>query len=57
MWFGTSGGASKYDGTNWTMFNASNSGLSNFTGVNSITFDSQGNRWFGTGAGVSVFYK
>ncbi|MBS1783397.1 MAG: T9SS type A sorting domain-containing protein [Bacteroidetes bacterium] len=54
-WFATWGsGISKFDGTNWTTFNTSNSGLVNDT-VLSITIDAQGNKWFGTAAGISKF--
>jgi hypothetical protein len=45
---------SKFDGTNWTTYNKSNSGLAN-NNVYSIAIDLQGNKWFGTLGGVSKF--
>jgi streptogramin lyase len=54
MWFGTSSGVSKFDGTNWINYTKSNSG---FPGnqANAIAVDLQGNIWFGTDYGVSKF--
>ncbi len=53
-WFGTNRGVSKFDGTSWTNYTATNSGLvSNH--VRSIAIDVEGNKWFGTNNGVSVF--
>lgn len=55
MWFGTSGGVSKYDGTSWTNYTISNSGLATDR-VEAIVIDLEGNKWFGTwGGGVSKF--
>ncbi len=41
------GGLAKFDGTNWTVYNTSNSGLpDNY--VSSIAIDGSGNKWIGT---------
>jgi len=62
-WFGASftptldpgGGLIKFDDTNWTIYNRSNSGLPNNT-VTSIAIDNLGNKWIGTwGGGVAKF--
>jgi subtilisin family serine protease len=50
-WFGTGfSGVLRFDGTSWTQYNTSNSGLpSNL--VRSIAIDGNGTKWFGTGDG------
>jgi hypothetical protein len=54
-WFGTGGmGASQFDGTNWTVYSTSNSGLLSNT-VLAPAFGLDGAKWFG-GDGVSVLY-
>ncbi|MFH2037353.1 MAG: SpoIIE family protein phosphatase [Candidatus Zixiibacteriota bacterium] len=54
LWFGTSGGVSKYDGKTFTHF-TEKEGLSNNI-VLSILEDRSGNLWFGTsGGGVSKY--
>jgi ligand-binding sensor domain-containing protein len=40
--------------TQWTVYNATNSGLAG-NNVYAIAIDAQGNKWFGTNAGVSKF--
>jgi hypothetical protein len=55
IWLGTwYGGASKFDGTNWTTFDEDNSGLVDDR-VYSLAVDLEGNIWFGTWYGVSKF--
>ncbi len=60
MWFGTTQGVSKFDGTTWTTYDTSNSGLA-FNSISSIAVDLAGSVWFGTrvddglGYGVSKF--
>jgi ligand-binding sensor domain-containing protein len=45
---------SKYNGTNWTTYNTSNSGL--VSAVYYIDIDHAGNKWFGTyDGGVSKY--
>ena len=44
-------GLAKFDGTNWTVYNTSNSGLPD-NGVYSIAIDGSGNKWIGTLAGL-----
>ncbi len=52
---GKGGGLIKFDNTNWTIYNTSNSGLPNNT-VTSIAIDSLGNKLIGTwGGGVAIF--
>ena len=51
LWFGTSGGVSKYDGQSFTHF-TEKEGLSNNV-VYSILEDKSGNLWFGTRFGLS----
>jgi hypothetical protein len=53
-WIGTGGGLAKFDGTNWTVYNTSNSGLPD-NKVRSITIDGSGNKWIGTGGGLAKF--
>jgi ligand-binding sensor domain-containing protein len=43
LWFGTYEGVVKYDGTNWTTYNTSNSGLAD-DNVLTIAIDSAGNK-------------
>jgi ligand-binding sensor domain-containing protein len=50
IWFGTRKGVVKFDGTNWTIYNTSNSGLAH-NYVRSIAVDKLGNLWSGTGGG------
>ena len=45
-------GVTKFDGTNWTNYTSSNSGLSNII-VQAIYVDNHGNIWFGTHTGIS----
>lgn len=46
-WFGTfGGGASKFDGANWTTYNTSNGLVSD--NIYSVAIDTQGDKWFGT---------
>ena len=47
-WIGTwNGGLAKFDGTNWTVYNTSNSGLPD-NAVCCIAIDGSGNKWIGT---------
>ena len=47
-WIGTfGGGLAKFDGTNWTVYNTSNSGLPD-NDVSSLAIDGSGNKWIGT---------
>jgi hypothetical protein len=49
------GGFAKFDGTNWTTFNISNSGLCNNL-VWRIAIDGNGSKWIGTwGGGITVY--
>ena len=56
VWVGTTGGLVKIDKTtgNTIFYNRSNSGLPSDL-VLAITIDGQGNKWIGTGEGVSKF--
>ena len=54
-WIGTGRGLAKFDGTTWTFYTTSNSGLPN-NYVQSIAIDGLGNKWIGTqGGGVAVY--
>ena len=44
----------KFDGTNWTVYNTSNSGLPD-NDVVSIAIDGSGNKWIGTLGGLAVY--
>src|SRR6187401_221717 len=44
-------GVGVYDGTNWTMYNTTNSGMPSDS-TTSIAFDLTGNTWIGTNAGL-----
>jgi hypothetical protein len=48
-WFATSKGLVKFDGSNWTVFNSTNSGLK-FDIVNDLAIDKNGNIWLATGS-------
>ncbi len=57
-WFGTNNGLTEFDGTHWTTYNTSNSGISGDAGadiVSSIAFDSNNNLWVGFEGGVTKF--
>ena len=45
-------GVTKFDDVNWTTYNINNSRISD-NGVNSISFDEQGNVWFATNSGIA----
>lgn len=47
-WIGTDNGLVKYDGTNWTIYNTSNSPIPN-NSVISLEIDQDDNIWIGTG--------
>ena len=51
IWIATSGGVSKFDGTNWTTYTIQDGLINNL--VTDIAIDSKGNKWFGTYSGVS----
>ncbi|MBN4081797.1 SpoIIE family protein phosphatase [bacterium AH-315-C07] len=51
LWFGTSGGVSRYDGADFTNYTTSEGLAGN--AIQCIFEDSQGNIWLGTEAGVS----
>ncbi|MCX8159294.1 MAG: hypothetical protein N3D20_03370, partial [Candidatus Pacearchaeota archaeon] len=48
------GGLAKFDGTNWTVYYTSNSGLP-YNDVLSLAIDAQGNKWIGTAGGLAKF--
>lgn len=54
VWFGTSRGVSKFDGTAWTVYSTSNSGLAS-NWVYAIAVDKGGSTWFKTAGGISKF--
>ena len=54
-WFGSSTGLYKYDGSNWSVFDISNSGIANNL-INSISIDYSGNLWIASAYGyLSIF--
>jgi ligand-binding sensor domain-containing protein len=44
------GGLAKFDGSSWTVYNSSNSGLPS-NSVYAIAIDGEGNKWIGTWGG------
>ncbi|MEJ2104917.1 MAG: two-component regulator propeller domain-containing protein, partial [Ignavibacteriaceae bacterium] len=48
------GGLVKYDGTTWTSYHTTNSGLPDHW-IRSIVIDKSGNKWIGTDNGIAVF--
>ena len=48
------GGMAQFDGSNWKVYDTSNSGLPS-DDVLSIAIDASGNKWIGTDAGLAVF--
>jgi hypothetical protein len=54
LWFGTTDGAARFNGSTWTVYNTSNSGLPG-DNVRAITSDPDGSHWFGTNNGVATF--
>jgi len=53
-WIGTNGGLTAFDGTTWTTWNTSNSGLPH-NGVTSVVIDSNGTKWIGTLSSLAAF--
>jgi ligand-binding sensor domain-containing protein/signal transduction histidine kinase len=53
LWFGTNGGATRYDGNTFTNFTVTEGLINN--GIVSIFKDKEGNLWFGTLTGVSRY--
>ena len=52
------GGLSKYDGTNWIIYDKINSGLPGYFGSayhSTIAIDKNGNKWIGTTGGLAVY--
>ncbi len=55
-WIGTYlGGLTKYDGTNWTTYNGSNSGLPIDNSVHSTAIDGNRNKWIGNIGGLTKY--
>ncbi|MBC8377337.1 MAG: T9SS type A sorting domain-containing protein [FCB group bacterium] len=48
IWIGTHGGLVRYDGTNWSVYDASNSPVSSTVYVVSIAIDNDNVKWIGT---------
>lgn len=59
MWFGTSEGLNKFDGTNFTLYanNPNDSGSIVNNNINAIFEDSKQNLWIGTPVGVSIYNR
>ena len=53
-WIGTGNGLAAFDGTNWTVYNTSNSGLPG-NQVRTIAIDDNGTKWIGTPDGLAAF--
>jgi len=53
IWFATSAGISKYDGTGFTNYNSANGMVSGFT--RDLLIDSKNMIWIATGEGLSIF--
>jgi ligand-binding sensor domain-containing protein len=54
-WIGTEGGGlAKFDGTDWTVYNGSNSDLPS-NDIYSIVIDDHDNKWIGTNVGLAKF--
>jgi ligand-binding sensor domain-containing protein len=53
VWFGTTGGASRFDGETWTTYTTAD-GLAHDQ-VNAIAIGPDGAVWFGTSGGVSRY--
>ena len=53
LWFGTNGGATRYDGNSFTNFTVTEGLINN--GIINIFEDKEGNLWFGTLTGVSHY--
>ncbi|MBI2968107.1 MAG: PKD domain-containing protein [Bacteroidetes bacterium] len=57
-WIATyGGGVAKFDGTTWTIYNTSNSGLpsDNCNNLNALDFDQNGHLWISTMGGLAEF--
>jgi hypothetical protein len=54
VWAGTAAGVAQYNGSGWTVFTASSSGL-NDDYVRSLAIDNGGNVWVGCEGGLSLF--
>ncbi len=55
-WIGTSGGLTKYDGTNWTHYTTANSGIPS-NSVRCLDFNSNGHLLIGTNSGLAIYNK
>ena len=53
-WIGTHGGLARFDDSNWTVYNTSNSGLPD-NWIYSIAIDVSGTKWIGTFGGLARF--
>ena len=51
----TGNGLSKFNGSSWTSYTESNSGLSYYQDINCIAIDNNNNVWIGTDWGISVY--
>lgn len=51
---GTNGGLIKFDDSNWTIYNSTNSGLPS-NSISAISVDSAGNKWIATRKGLAKF--
>jgi len=54
IWIGTMNGLAKFNGTNWTVYTTTNSGLAD-NYIRSTAIDNNGNIWIGTINGISKF--
>jgi hypothetical protein len=54
--WGARGVLTKFDGTNWTVYDKSDSDLPDNV-INSIVIDESGNKWIGTGSGGLAVYR
>ena len=55
-WIGPLGGVAEFDGSNWTVYNTSNSGLPD-NNIFSLAIDGSGNKWIGTYEGGLAVYN
>jgi ligand-binding sensor domain-containing protein len=55
-WIGTNNGLARFDGTDWTIFNTSNSEMPSDV-VSAITIDDNGSKWIGTYDGGLAVYN
>jgi ligand-binding sensor domain-containing protein len=57
IWIGTTKGLVKFNGSEWIVYNPTDSGLYGFNFINAIALDNNGSKWIGTDNGLAEFNR